>query len=141
MRYLIDLRKNSIAKGDLMNTITKELLSAVLGEEYKPRMVDIIRIEDNVLSTYYDCGKFDENGDPTGLGYELNIYELAHKCKEWAVTKDMYIETRLVSSNSLARCVVWFDGDNDVYWNDDDELEPYAIFKACQWMLNNKKES
>lgn len=128
--------------------ISSELLEVVLGNDYKPRLFDWFEVEDNTLTSYYDCGKFDELGRPTGLGYEINIHELAHKCKEWANTKgywvhshgcwtlngDKYIESgsAFISLNS--------DIPNELFRIKLD-TEPEAIFKACQWILNNKQAS
>lgn len=122
--------------------IDKELLSAVLGEEYIDRLVEVISIEDNLMRTYYDCG----SGAPTGLGLEINIYELAHKCKEWAFnegftlssSKDGIDEWCIELYNHLA------DDINDYRLNIDFDAfdattEPEAIFKACQWILDNKE--
>ena len=45
-----------------------------------------------------------------GSEYRLNIHELAHKCKEWACTYKYLLESG--------------------------STEPEAIFKACQWILD-----
>ena len=121
--------------------ISKELLIAVLGSEYNQRLVDWFQIEeDNFLRTYYDCGSFDDKGRPTGLGLEINIYEFAHKCKEWVLSKgysqlsgkdDIYEkgEGFVCSVGSTTLLIKDFYADT--------ELE--AILKACEWVLELKK--
>ena len=63
--------------------ISKELLSEVLDDcfEHKPDYIDIIsgnkiwnNIKQTIIAGYNDCSE----------PIEVNIYELAHKVKEWA---------------------------------------------------------
>ena len=132
--------------------ISKELLEAVLGDEYKPRLIDIIKMEDNCLCTYYDCGNFNEAGEPTGLGYEINIYELAHKCKEWALKQNFRVEdmnsyglergkARLHHTQQMGFCVFGYQRQH-TYTSDWFECEsiPEAIFAACEWILKELNE-
>ena len=116
--------------------ISKELLIAVLGSEYNNRLVDWFQIEeDNFLRTYYDCGSFDDKGRPTGLGLEINIYEFAFKCKEWALTEGYFIystnELSFIKTFSLETIETFSNGK-------DTEIE--CILKACEYILNNKKD-
>lgn len=84
----------------------------------------------------------------------ISIYKLAHKCKEWALSQGF--------SLSSSKPIVANDEGNQVfnYWwcaylheinkesfeaplmvtfnNFNSETEPEAIFKACQWILDNK---
>ena len=110
--------------------ISKELLSEVLDL----KRVDDIYIEDNIL---YFCK----------LNKGINIYELVHKCKEWAYTKykiiltsklfdyqiknifDCYLETGEKSRENIR---------NFAHPDFISNTEPEAIFKACQWILENK---
>jgi len=86
-----------------------------------------------------------------------NIYELAHKCKEWAFTKgylvtsgtnysDNYLDD--LPNNDLINWYsyaiekptsffqVMYEMDMPNCFDGDTEHE--AIFKACQWILDNK---
>ena len=112
-----------------MNKLLNRLLSEVLGEEYSlnefPDGYSINYKTTLVLSKY------------SGVEF-INIYELAHKCKEWAYERDFYIYS-----------IFTFAGEGACYVTKDDEIqkrlatfagdsEPEAIFKACQWILDNK---
>ena len=127
--------------------ISKELLSEVLG--YTPFKIDKIKQVEGVGLTLILL-----NQDGTVRSYQ-NIYQLAHKCKEWA----FYTYKISVSSfKSGSFYLKEFNQikDNSEYWveldtasidceiNIDDSgifkscSEPEAIFKACQWILDNK---
>lgn len=124
--------------------ISKELLSEVLKQETR-----FIRyVANNTYEVHFE--------KPIRLKYIIiNIYELAHKCKEWA----FYTYKISVSSfKSGSFYLKEFNQikDNSEYWveldtasidceiNIDDSgifkscSEPEAIFKACQWILDNK---
>jgi hypothetical protein len=109
--------------------ISKELLSEVLGKEVT-----------NVEITMY--GHFDISLK-NDYGTEINKYELSHKCKEWALTKGIY---SIASGLNFERKQL-----NDIsYWASIQtkqgclcdyhysNTEPEAIFKVCQWILENK---
>ena len=100
--------------------ISKELLGKVLDRE----VVWIEIVEPNEIT-----GSF---------GWNINIYELAYKCKEWAKSKGWHIES------SVEYC-----GDNKPYarpvhnsgceWDIVEECtEPEAIFKACECILEQQ---
>ena len=119
--------------------ISKELLIEVLGSEYNQRLVDWFQIEDdNFLRTYYDCGSFDDKGRPTGLGLEINIYEFAYKCKEWAYLQyGIIIQSYLY--NGKWRVDILKGIEIDEFFKNIDS-EPEAIIKACEWILEDLKE-
>lgn len=78
----------------------------------------------------------------------INIYELAHKCKEWARTQDYYIQTgnRLDGTTRYdvlsARIDIDFeDYDDSEIFSEIYDTEPEAIFKACEWILEQKSKS
>jgi len=96
------------------------------------------------ISTVQDSGN-----DVTFYGKEseflgtYNIYELAHKCKEWAIAKGFSIESRVITFNKALvavwdiekmNCATRLDELSTVF-----NTEPEAIFKACQWILDNKE--
>lgn len=108
--------------------ISKELLGEVL-----ERDVDKVKdIEANTL--IYGCVHSD------GWYDEINIYELAHKCKEWA-----YSQGYIISSGLTPVLGVNKDGWAEVFSSStplDGKLhtfkqlsEPEAIFKASEYIL------
>lgn len=120
-----------------MTLPSKELMSEVL-----KRDVDKVKsIEGNTI--IYGCVPSD------GWYDEINIYEFAHKCKEWAMRleKEPYIiessyEHFTHDGIMYAICRVYHDG--DMVWNNygnefigEWHTEPGSIFKACEWVMNN----
>ena len=103
--------------------ISKELLSEVLGHD------DICneRIIQNKL--LYMC----KNDGMIDYEYEYNIYELAFRCKEWALTKGYFIystnELSFIKSFSLETIETFSNGK-------DTEIE--CIIKACEWLLKEQ---
>ena len=69
---------------------------------------------------------------------EINIYELAHKCKKWAFNNyEIMLESTIIFSSS-SRCK-GIDEVGFCVMVTYAETEPEAIFKACQWILENKE--
>ena len=79
---------------------------------------------------------------------EHNVYELAYKCKQWAysVGYDLVCTNTSNDSNYCVYCYIldkdWRFGVDDfndriAYKSGLTEVE--AIFKACQWILDNKE--
>ena len=102
-----------------MNLPSKELVSAVLGEEVK----SVELWKEN--SIRYFAPK----------DYIINIYELAHKCKEWSKDEVYYLESGYING---AVCRVYLDlEDMKIFWAD---TEPEAVFKACEWILKEQNE-
>ena len=109
--------------------ISKELLDEVL----KEKVLFIGSINKSILN--YEVYS-DFTCDKVAYG-EINIYELAHKCKEWAFNKG---GIDITSGKRLGldgwECLVFFGViPCDCYEAD---TEPEAIFKACQWILENR---
>lgn len=106
--------------------ISKELLSEVLGL----KRIDEIYIEDSVL---YFCE----------LNNGINIYELAHKCKEWAYKEGFIIDTgfhKYYINQFKANCYGWVSSNINIKQHFNECTEQEAIFKACQWILDNKED-
>lgn len=101
--------------------ISKELLSEVLN-------LNITYIERCNNSIIYKISVYDREE-------EINIYELAHKCKEWVLkqgyriiinySKDIKVGIRILKSGKY------------VYSNEN-KSEVEAIVKACEWMLKEQ---
>ena len=101
--------------------ISKELLCKVL----ELKKIDEIYQEDNLL---YFC--------ESNKG--INIYELAHKCKGWAVNIGFNISSTsgYMGDNTPYAYAISSDGEEFPFIEADTEVE--AVFKVCEWILNNK---
>ena len=122
--------------------ISKELLSKVLGYEVK-EVLGMLENSANktILSYIFEDASLNEGKRI------INIYELANKCKEWALNKGYRLLSGFDekeyedSPNVEYSCIV-----NHIYCeggcrsdnNFNSYSEPEAIFKACQWILENK---
>lgn len=116
--------------------ISKELLSEVLRCE----VFDVTLFKNNTVIVW-------ENTIKTR---DINIYELAHKCKEWAYGKKYFIQSDLQEVNVYPieydgckmRLLVCFDivgVDCESYTEEEIDRfphnEPDAVFKACVFIL------
>lgn len=139
-----------MSKGVVMEKIiSNELLSEVLGVD----VIDTKAIR-KVLEYYIDVGGITDIRS-------INIYELAHKCKEWAKKiKFIYMNKGKPLSETSAGLEIRVSVKqlyNDWYGVDIVTLdsrfrtistlnhktfhtEHEAIFKACQWILENKEK-
>ena len=123
--------------------ISKELLTAIRKDEHKVLNTDFNYIEeDNKIGYFLDNRHW----------YFINIYELAHKCKEWAFefrfdnkpTNNRYYMQRSgyedkfnvekQKREKLGYMTLTFGclGHTKTFYAD---TEPEAIFKACEWIL------
>ena len=111
--------------------ISKELLSVVLGLH-----CGIKSIKNSEVIYWFDCiGEIRE--------HSINIYELSHKCKEWALLKGYYFSIYSFNfsfNTEQEHRIRLLLGNEVVYWGNDscEETEPEAIFKACQWIIDNR---
>ena len=90
--------------------------------------------------------------DDNGSYQNINIHELANKCKKWAIVKGYQVssskpivaddEGKQVFNYWWSAYLFKFDGGYEspllVTKSFNAETEPEAIFKACQWILENK---
>ena len=107
--------------------ISKELLSEVLGED---RATPCNKLEMEIGNNFLIVDDW----------IKINIYELAHKCKEWALSKKYVISSHSKYKLDGYNCILYCNnGEIDEDFTSD--TEPVAIFKACQWILDNNKES
>lgn len=108
--------------------ISKELLNKIT----ECKVLEIHGVFDNELQAEL------KHQDTT---YTINIYELAHKCKEYLLDEGYYIvihpfkvELFEKDTNSFIR---------DFHYHIQDKAIPYDIkreIQASQWILDNKKE-
>ena len=111
--------------------ISVELLSDVLGVEVV-RIGEFngsnlqVYIEHLEYADYYEIA-FKRKNDWFST---INIHELAHKCKEWAVKKEYHLWSR------LNQCQVEkFESSHHLGINIfKADTEPEAIIKACEWL-------
>ena len=104
--------------------ISKKLLSEVLGKECAD-----ISVENNRIC-FYDWSN-------NGASECINIHELAHKCKEWVWNKNYSM--RIDQIGLMDWNIEMEDMDSGTQCFNDDFYhitEPEAIFKACEWILN-----
>ena len=100
--------------------ISKELLSEVLNHTV---ILEIdIDFEDSKVGYLLDNKNW----------YFINIYELAHKCKEWAFKQGYsYLGNKgLINIYSKTKTIVAIMDENVVNW-----FDVYIDFKACEWIL------
>ena len=99
--------------------ISKELLSAVLETEVKTFKIE------NELIIYNDH-------------YVINIYKLAHLCKEWAFDNGFRLQTQKYKTEEY-QCII--DEMNIQFHSAKYEVtEHEAIFKACEWIILKGKK-
>lgn len=123
--------------------ISKELLSEVLVKKvikiyFENEEGDDFLRENEISYTYIE--------DMQGMGcieheIAINIYELAHKCKEWAFHKgydiietDFMISIRKKSDRYSLKVYEYTEEEQ----NEQNVFKPEYTFKACQWILDNK---
>lgn len=121
--------------------ISEELLSEVLGIEVNDFGFSLYDKSLMFINqTYYT----DENNTKhrTGCKKSISIYELAHKCKEWAFKQEYRISSQYVEkgefTSSWSKVHNLVSADNDFIHRFHANTESEAIFKACQWILEYK---
>lgn len=111
--------------------VSKELLSEVLEE-------DIFSIEEGIS---YIVGGYDtllhyKTSSRFDICRTINIYELLHQCKMWALKNGYKLQDYansivIVNLNMNIEYAVIDDNFNNAY-------DTERFFKACQWILENK---
>ena len=118
------------------NLISKELLSNIFG--FKIRKINQSILDGNLYyyKEFYKCKS------------KINIYALAHKCKEWAIkqsnkeNKITYIEitqiyTIFYKSKDKVSCYIHYfyeDKKSGAGKEFIADTESEAIFEACEWI-------
>jgi len=111
--------------------ISKELFKEILG-------IDLLDTDkrlwvDNTSDTTYVC--WDDNTEVC----DINIYELAHLCKEWAHNKRYIIKSGHDNVPTLWEAYVNLS--LTVRHSEVGDTEYEAIFAIGEWILNQEKES
>ena len=124
--------------------ISKKLLSEVLSLKYPIRIIHHFCKGQNALNydLHVECALFQES---------INIYELAHRCKEWAYRKGYSLISGVfivADDNGNAvfdyfnSCLInYIEKENrkQVLNNFKSDTELEAIFKACEWIIEQTK--
>ena len=114
--------------------ISKELLNKVLNIEivsYQMKQKNILAYEYNKVSKNQWSGK-------TFCNRSINTYELAHKCKEWALKHHYKVISKPDNVPGLWEAYVNLSLTSK--HGEVADTEPEAIFKACQWILTKDKK-
>ena len=107
-----------------MSTPSKELLSEVFNTTVKNIELDRGQTEVKIYRENTSC-----------LG-TYNIYELSHKCKEWALNKNYEIWSVSKNKGGEAQIEHFKNGTMAVRCG---KTEPESIFQACEWILSQTK--
>jgi len=110
--------------------ISKELLSEVLGIKYSFKIEDYNESNLNNLEWW-------QNEIYKEQMHTINIYELAHKCKEWAFKQGFTIVDGFDELGQNICYIIRITGYTlDSYY--EQALNYKNAFSACQWILENK---
>ena len=122
--------------------ISKELLSEVLG--YK--ILSVKDLKDGRNNISFDHERINNMGLISDYNF-INIHELAHKCKEWALRNNFCIISTTFTAEEDDIEENWKKGINYAWaeLHNNDKLfrantEPEAIFKSCQWILDKESK-
>jgi hypothetical protein len=104
-----------------MIEINKEVLESIRMDEYK--ILEIIYDkEDKKVGCLLNNNQW----------YFISIYELAHKCKEWAFANRYEIVV-------LAYMIRIYRDGYEVYYANTKLFDLDKFFRACEWILNDTK--
>ena len=123
--------------------ISKELLSIVMCDK-----IERFRILNNVAYIYY---LNDEQE------YFISVYELAYRCREWAMTKGYQVSAcrPIVQDDTGAQVInYWYKSyifkfeigsyeppEQILKFDVNVKSEPAAIFRACEYILEQNEEN
>ena len=92
-----------------------------------------LKASKKLFEVVYNCN-ITTDKDMLSVYENINIYEFAFKCKEWALTKGYFIystnELSFIKTFSLETIETFSNGK-------DTEIE--CILKACEWILEYKE--
>lgn len=104
---------------------SKELLSVVLNK----KVYSVTKLRERHTNTLELLVEGWDDKKYTVKTY-INIYELAHKCKEWAIQH----HDKAIQITCHKDCIALniFSDKVDTFV---ENTEPEAVFKACEWIL------
>ena len=123
-----------------MTPPSKELLSAVFGKKIGKIEIKGVYLEYEHWENCINHQKQDISGyDIT----RINIYELAFRVKEWALTKGLELSSHIQRAGD-SWCIIY---DNHISQDSRkrvtsiiEDTEPEAIFAAGEWVLNQQNK-
>ena len=116
--------------------ISAELLSEVLGYKIDERDIFL----KNNYGYFAYC-----RSDNEWINCSLNIYELAYRCKEWALSKGYILSSnnyynggccQIIQRNG-EECIECGESSTFKYIHSFTEIE--AVIKACEWLMEEIK--
>ena len=127
-----------------MNLPSKRLLSAVFDKSIRRASV-----EGSVVTCYtsdktglgtYLISTFELDGIRDDYdGFRINIYELMHKMKEWAVEDKGFMFSKLINFGAYTQYQVFIKQPSvEAEFMGTTEFE--AMTKACEWILKEQNE-
>ena len=118
-------------QGTNMNYLpSKELLSEVLGHK-------IWKVMDCNMGTLRYCIYPNKGDEPSEYIFPINIYELAHKCKEWLEIQCPSYDIMITENQVYIMNDIWGEGGASIAYSFSLEKEWYLnLFLACQWILD-----
>lgn len=107
--------------------ISKELLSEVLSNNVKGlKSFGMSADESNLILQFNDMDDV------------INIYELAHKCKEWAYNNGYSIVSGIDTiGNNICYAMKITGYSQDYYYEQSESYDD--VFKACEYILEQNK--
>lgn len=112
--------------------ISVNLLAEIIGDNIYG---DITLNENSVIYSIEELvGTCDQNALCI-VERSINIYELAYKCKEWAMANKYHIFSKIKENGGMAS-LMWNQDICDLtteYFYEESEVE--AIFKACEHII------
>ena len=116
---------------------SKELISKVLKVKVSDSKDFCLCLENSNIE-YGKVEKYGTNRE------NINIYELAHKCKKWAFKQGYELFSRILSNDNQRRgncLVIRVESDPEtVLTISNAETEPEAIFKATSYIMEQLKQ-
>ena len=100
--------------------ISKELVEAVVGEEYD----NVVCFQDVIL-----CYKDDYT-------QRFLVNDFFFKCKEWATKQNICVLSGIDDDFTTYFCFI--DNNSTIQSQFNSSSEQQAVFDACQWILENK---
>ena len=126
--------------------ISKELLSVVLNKKVIVDDISSIELKESTITFIEDYWDEDE-GSGFYRSHTINIYELSNLCKIWAFVNGYELLSGTISEDNgdmIFECSIYDKNadTSDTYFitEFEDQNEPEAIFKACEWLLEQNKE-
>lgn len=124
--------------------ISKELLSEVMGYPLSRNINEcgitrVIGLNESDSDGSLDLD-FGYQGLESSHSRYINVYQLSHKCKEWALLNGFEIYSKKTKYKGVAKIKKYINGSKrkNLICCKIANTEIKAIFDICQWILDNK---